>query len=138
MQASEPSGEKIHQAYQELMVAIFAITTQDPQIPFCYPYIIEDGERVFLEEGVNQVLETLPDFPEWPKERQIQLLNLRFGLEDGRSRTLREVGRELGKTRERIRQVELRTFRVLRHPSRSKLLKRFLIPIPEGINEQGA
>ena len=54
------------------------------------------------------------------------MLRLRFGLEDGRSRTLEEVGREFNVTRERIRQIEAKALRKLRHPSRSKKLKDFL------------
>ncbi len=59
-----------------------------------------------------------------PRERRV--LQLRFGLEDGRSRTLEEVGREFGVTRERIRQIEAKALRKLRHPSRSKKLKDYL------------
>ena len=59
-----------------------------------------------------------------PRERKV--LNLRFGLEDGRSRTLEEVGREFNVTRERIRQIEAKALRKLRHPSRSKKLKDYL------------
>jgi RNA polymerase primary sigma factor len=54
------------------------------------------------------------------------VLTLRFGLEDGRSRTLEEVGREFGVTRERIRQIETKALRKLRHPSRSKKLKDYM------------
>ena len=54
------------------------------------------------------------------------MLELRFGLDDGRSRTLEVVGREFGVTRERIRQIEAKALRKLRHPSRSRRLKDFL------------
>ena len=60
-------------------------------------------------------------------ERERQVVKLRFGLEDGRARTLEEVGKEFNVTRERIRQIEAKALRKLRHPSRSKRLKDFLI-----------
>ena len=72
-----------------------------------------------LKEQVDEVLNTLTD-------REKRVLQLRFGLEDGRSRTLEGVGREFGVTRERIRQIEAKALRKLRHPSRSKRLKDFL------------
>ena len=72
-----------------------------------------------LREQVDDVLNTL-------SEREARVLQLRFGLEDGRSRTLEEVGRDFGVTRERIRQIEAKALRKLRHPSRSKKLKDFL------------
>ena len=72
-----------------------------------------------LKEQVERVLYTLND-------RERRVLQLRFGLEDGRSRTLEEVGREFTVTRERIRQIEAKALRKLRHPSRSKKLKDFL------------
>jgi RNA polymerase primary sigma factor len=59
-----------------------------------------------------------------PRERKV--LELRFGLEDGRSRTLEEVGREFNVTRERIRQIEAKALRKLRHPTRSRKLKDYL------------
>jgi len=72
-----------------------------------------------LQEQLNEVLETLTD-------REKRVLNLRFGLQDGRTRTLEEVGREFNVTRERIRQIEAKALRKLRHPSRSKKLRDYL------------
>lgn len=72
-----------------------------------------------LREQLDEVLETLTI-------REKRVLELRFGLEDGRSRTLEEVGQHFGVTRERIRQIEAKALRKLRHPSRSKRLKDFL------------
>ncbi len=72
-----------------------------------------------LREQLEEVLETLT-------VREKRVLELRFGLEDGRSRTLEEVGQHFGVTRERIRQIEAKALRKLRHPSRSKKLKDFL------------
>ena len=69
--------------------------------------------------GLMGVLKTLT-----PREEMV--LRLRFGLEDGRARTLEEVGKEFNVTRERIRQIEAKALRKLRHPSRSKRLKDFL------------
>ena len=72
-----------------------------------------------LKEQLVEVLDTLT-------EREQKVLKLRFGLEDGRARTLEEVGKELDVTRERIRQIEAKSLRKLRHPSRSKKLKDYL------------
>lgn len=72
-----------------------------------------------LKEQLVEVLDTLT-------EREQKVLKLRFGLEDGRARTLEEVGREFDVTRERIRQIEAKSLRKLRHPSRSKKLKDYL------------
>ena len=58
--------------------------------------------------------------------REAKVLKLRFGLEDGKSRTLEEVGKEFNVTRERIRQIEAKALRKLRHPSRSKKLKDYM------------
>jgi RNA polymerase primary sigma factor len=70
----------------------------------------------------DQVMEVLASLT--PRERKV--LELRFGLEDGRSRTLEEVGREFNVTRERIRQIEAKALRKLRHPTRSRKLKDYL------------
>ena len=75
--------------------------------------------EILLKEQLNDVLYTLTD-------REQEVLKLRFGLEDGRSRTLEEVGKEFNVTRERIRQIEAKALRKLRHPSRSRKLKDFL------------
>ncbi len=75
--------------------------------------------RQLLKEHMEEVLATLSD-------REKRVLILRFGLEDGRPRTLEEVGAQFGVTRERIRQIEAKALRKLRHPSRSKKLKDYL------------
>lgn len=79
----------------------------------------EEVSRKMLRETVNEVLGELT-------EREAKVLSLRFGLEDGRQRTLEEVGKEFDVTRERIRQIEAKAIRKLKHPSRSKKLKDFL------------
>jgi RNA polymerase primary sigma factor len=79
----------------------------------------EAASYQLLKEQVDDILGTL-------SEREARVLQLRFGLEDGRSRTLEEVGRDFGVTRERIRQIEAKALRKLRHPSRSKKLRDFL------------
>lgn len=79
----------------------------------------EAATFTLLKEQLGDVLTTLT-------EREKQVLTLRFGLEDGRARTLEEVGKEFDVTRERIRQIEAKALRKLRHPSRSKKLKDFL------------
>ena len=81
------------------------------------PY--DAASRELLKEHLEEVLHTLSD-------REKRVLILRFGLEDGRPRTLEEVGVEFGVTRERIRQIEAKALRKLRHPSRSKKLKDYL------------
>lgn len=76
----------------------------------------EAAAYAMLQDQIGKLLETLT-------EREQRVLTLRFGLQDGRSRTLEEVGKEFNVTRERIRQIEAKALRKLRHPSRAKLLK---------------
>jgi RNA polymerase primary sigma factor len=80
---------------------------------------VDVASHQLLREEISEVLSTLS-----PREQKV--VSLRFGLEDGRSRTLEEVGREFGVTRERIRQIEAKALRKLRHPSRSRKLKDYL------------
>ena len=89
------------------------IPAEDAQEP------AEAASFALLREQLVDVLATLT-----PREEKV--LKLRFGIEDGRTRTLEEVGREFNVTRERIRQIEAKALRKLRHPSRSKMLKDFL------------
>tara|TARA_Y100000310_G_C20581236_1_gene763096 strand:+ start:690 stop:1322 length:633 start_codon:yes stop_codon:yes gene_type:complete len=86
------------------------------------PYIV-NGET--LDEAVTRLLRTLT-------ERESQVLQLRYGLEDGQSLTLEKVGRELGVTRERIRQIEAKAFRKLRGPARRARISPFIVDTTEG------
>ena len=83
------------------------------------PAPAEAAAFTLLKEQLDEVLSTLTD-------REQKVLRLRFGLEDGRARTLEEVGKEFKVTRERIRQIEAKALRKLRHPSRSRKLKDYL------------
>ena len=89
------------------------ITDEDAESPE------ESASFVLLREHLDGILGTLTD-------REEKVLRLRFGLDDGRPRTLEEVGQEFGVTRERIRQIEAKALRKLRHPSRSKKLKDYI------------
>jgi RNA polymerase primary sigma factor len=79
----------------------------------------EVASHQMLKDQIDDVLSTLTP-------REARILQLRFGLEDGRSRTLEEVGKEFNVTRERIRQIEAKALRKLRHPSRSRKLRDYL------------
>ncbi len=83
------------------------------------PAPADEASHALLKEQLDEVLATLTP-------REAKVLRLRFGLEDGKSRTLEEVGSEFKVTRERIRQIEAKALRKLRHPSRSKKLKDYL------------
>lgn len=83
------------------------------------PVPVEEATRTLLSEQIEEALGTLTD-------REEKVLRLRFGLSDGRARTLEEVGKEFNVTRERIRQIEAKALRKLKHPARSRKLKDYL------------
>ena len=80
---------------------------------------VDMASRQLSKDGVNRVLDTL-------NEREAKVIRMRFGIEDGRTRTLEEVGKELGVTRERIRQIEVKAIQKLSHPSRANKLRVYL------------
>ena len=80
---------------------------------------VDAASKELLREQIREVLGFLTD-------RERQVLEMRFGLTDGQDHTLEEVGKEFGVTRERIRQIEAKALRKLRHPSRSKALRDYL------------
>ncbi len=88
------------------------IVDKDNESPYDF------ANRAMETERINEVLDQLTD-------REARVIRLRYGLEDGRTHTLEEVGREFNVTRERIRQIEAKALKKLRHPSRAKLLKDF-------------
>ena len=79
----------------------------------------EKAQLVFMKKKINEVLETLTP-------REAEVLRLRFGMRDGSPKTLEEVGKEFNVTRERLRQIEAKALRKLRHPSRSKKLRDYM------------
>ena len=83
------------------------------------PTLYDTVSKEFLRDYLNDVLETLSD-------RERKVLIMRFGLDDGKSKTLEDVGREFNVTRERIRQIEAKAIRKLRHPTRARKLKDFV------------
>ncbi len=83
------------------------------------PAPMQSAYKKLLTEKIESVLETLPP-------REARILRLRFGLEDGRTYTLEEVGMKFGLTRERIRQIESKALRRLRHPRRARQLRDYL------------
>ena len=83
------------------------------------PTPMQSAYAKLLSEKMEEVLETLPP-------REARILRLRFGLENGRTYTLEEVGQKFGLTRERIRQIESKALRRLRHPRRARQLREYL------------
>ena len=120
----DPSPEEIAKELDMSVERVREIMriAQDPvslETPIGAPAPAEAASLVLLKEQINQVLSTLT-------EREEKVLRLRFGLEDGRSRTLEEVGQQFNVTRERIRQIEAKALRKLRHPNRSNKVRDYL------------
>jgi len=83
------------------------------------PAPVDSASRLLLQEQMSEILNDLP-------ERERKVLSMRFGLEDGTSQTLEDVGKEFNITRERVRQIEARALRKLRHPLQSRKLRDYL------------
>ncbi len=104
---------------------LFDLSEEDLKQLLFYSSITKETKKVeTLESIIDDILGTLT-----PREERV--LSLRFGLEDGHSRTLEEVGNEFGVTRERIRQIEVKSLRKIRHPSRSRTLRAILVSMSE-------
>lgn len=89
--------------------------------------LLDEVEGVKLSVAIESAINKLPYAPhQIPKDRPREVIRLRFGLRDGRAMTLRDLGEYYGLTHERIRQIESRALRMLRHKSRSKELKRYI------------
>ena len=84
------------------------------------PAPVDSASRRMLQEQMSEILDDLP-------ERERRVLSMRFGLEDGTSQTLEDVGKEFNITRERVRQIEARALRKLRHPMHSRKLRDYLV-----------
>ena len=84
------------------------------------PAPVDSASRHMLQEQMSEILNDLP-------ERERKVLSMRFGLEDGMSKTLEDVGKEFNITRERVRQIEARALRKLRHPQQSRKLRDYLV-----------
>ena len=105
----------MQESFGEEESAVYRVAICDDEAPVP----AEAASQTLLKEQLVEVLGTLTD-------REQKVLRLRFGLDDGRARTLEEVGKEFSVTRERIRQIEAKALRKLRHPSRSRKLKDYL------------
>jgi len=143
MEKVELSPVEKHQANEKMLAAIFG-----GRALRCYPYVYREKEedkegevveitvfgevyqvlKIFLDKEIQEVFVIL-------NEREKRALELRFGLEDGKWRTYEEIRPEFGVTRSRIGQIIHRALRKLRHPSRSRRLKDFLMPTPERLFE---
>ena len=128
---SDPAGEIVQPglaAVSGIYIELNRLLRDDiPDVLSTSP--ADAASHQLLKEQVEGVLDSLT-----PRERRV--LQLRFGLEDGRSRTLEEVGRDFNVTRERIRQIEAKALRKLRHPTRSRKLKDYLDGAPRPTKEQ--
>ena len=113
-------------AYQQIPVSLETPVGEDGENNL--GDMVEDKDATTPEDAMNQLVqkEEVQELLESLNDRERQVIRLRFGLEDGRARTLEEVGKEFDVTRERIRQIEAKALRKLRHPSRSKKLRDYL------------
>lgn len=107
--------------YFRLLLCLFGIPENGTLV------LVDEVDGIKLSKAIEEAIQTLPEAPhQTPKDRPREVVRMRFGLKDARPLTLREIGKHYDLTHERIRQIESKALRMLRHKSRSDALRRFI------------